>query len=198
MNFRVFCLLLMLCCGCSLQGVSAPELNRAYPDVQLFDEAGQSVSLSSFRGRTILLHAVSMGCPICQAFSGSDTYGPFGAVMPNASLSPLEFYLAKGAPEAYKNRSFQIIQVVFFNGSGEAPTVSELAEWSRHFHFHERGITVLGAPMAVSQTLGTKLVPGFQVLDKNFVLRADSTGMIPRHDFRTQLIPVLKMLAARQ
>lgn len=177
--------------ACFLDSAPPPELNRPYPNLALIDEHGTTVPLSVFRGKVTLIHAVSMGCSLCQALSGSDRFGPFGMTMPAAGVSSLESYLKSYAPLALKSDQLQVVQIVFFDRDGNPPTADELREWSDHFHLRERGIVVLGAPMSISQTIGRSLVPGFQLLDRDLVLRSDSTGIVPRNDFSRQLLPQL-------
>lgn len=195
MSARLFALLLLLTTvGCFGPAPKLPELREPYPNFELLDASGHTVPLHSFRGNVTLIQTVSMGCAICQSFSGAARLGPFGNVMPHAGISSLESYLNRHAPGALKSGKLQIVQIVFFNARGEPPSAQELTAWSNHFDLGRRGIIVLGAPMNVSQTIGRKLVPGFQLVDENFILRADSTGSIPRHHLTEQLLPQIPKL----
>jgi hypothetical protein len=190
---------LLFCAGlssCSTSPVPEPAVGHRYPDLELYDQSGSAVHLSDFRGKILLIHAVSMACPICQALSAADRFGPYGTVIPDVRFFSLENYLHRFAPGVHLNDPrIQVLQIIFFDEQQEPPTPAELAAWSAHFDLHRRNIIVLGAPMNLSQTLGRKIVPGFQLLDRNMVLRADSTGRIPQQDFVNQLLPLLQSLA---
>ncbi len=192
---RVITLLFLLCgSACFGPAPLPPQVQQLYPNYELIDEHGEPVSLRSFQGNVTLIQTVSMGCAICQSFAGAAHYGPFGSVMPHSGVLSFESYLNRFAPGALASGKLQIVQIVFLNTRGEPPSAEELAAWSDHFQLRKRGIVALGAPMTLSQTVGRKLVPGFQLLDENFILRADSTGSIPRHNFTDQLLPELAKL----
>jgi hypothetical protein len=38
------------------------------------------------------------------------------------------------------------------------------------------------------------LIPGFQMIDKHFILRSDSTGPSPADDLYSKLLPQIRML----
>ena len=44
-----------------------PKIAEPYPDLQLIDQTGKTVKLSSFKGKVILLEPLGMTCPACQA-----------------------------------------------------------------------------------------------------------------------------------
>ena len=41
-----------------------------------------------------------------------------------------------------------------------------------------------------------RMIPGFQLIDRDFVLRYDATGHRPRHDIWRELMPALPSLLA--
>jgi len=77
----------------------------------------------------------------------------------------------------------------------KAPTSKDAKEWADHFHMKrsQNHIVLAGTKEFIGKA-SYNLIPGFQLIDKNFVLRADSTGHNPRHDLWRYLLPMMPKL----
>lgn len=183
--------------GCTAVHPWPPVKDEAYPDLRLFDESGATVQLSELKGTVLLIEPIRMGCPACQAFSGAHQYGSFGAVMPQAGVEPLEPLLGRHVPGlAPTTRGFQVVQIVFYGLNGGAPSPAELRAWTRHFHLKERNVLVLGAPAEIADIYARQLIPGFQLVDDAFVLRASATGTQGGAVLSSELLPMIPTLLA--
>jgi len=173
-----------------------PETRENYPDLETFDASGSPVKLSELKSKVLLIEPIRMACSACQSFAGSGRWGPYGAVLPQAGLPDVETLLSTHAKGAQRSGDFQIVQIIFFNFSDAPPTPADLRDWDKHFHLHQRNILVLGARQSLADNTARSIIPGFQLVDKKFVLRADSTGSSPRQDLTRELLPMIPKLLA--
>lgn len=173
-----------------------PVPGKAYPDLSLLDGSGNVVRLSRFKGKLILLEPIGMTCPACQAFVGAHLKGPLGKVVPQRDLESIAEYFPRyaGGIELSDPRIVHV-QVLFYNMSMKAPSREDVALWGRHFAEGGPGnAVVLGATPDLLGPSTYDMIPGFQLIDKNFVLRVDSTGHRPRSDLYRELLPMVPRL----
>jgi len=77
----------------------------------------------------------------------------------------------------------------------EAPSEEEVAAWAKHFKlYRSNGDIVLAGTPSMATRESYDLIPGFQLIDKNFILRSDSTGREPQDDLYTRLLPMLRQV----
>jgi hypothetical protein len=176
-----------------------PVLGAPYPDLELIDQTGARVRLSSFRGRVIVVEPIGMSCPACQAFSGAHRVGAFGGVVPQRDLRSFEEYVsAGGGGPLFRNESVVFVQLLLFDLAMGVPTAADAAKWAAHFGFRrERHQLVLAGSAALQGKAGYDMVPGFQLVDRDFKLVVDSTGHRPRQDLYRDLIPSLARMLRR-
>ena len=71
-----------------------------------------------------------------------------------------------------------------------APSVAEAREWAEHYGLDERSnhLVLTGdASLVCDESFG--MIPGLQVVDRNFVLRYDGAGRRAPHDLWTEVWP---------
>ena len=171
-----------------------PVLGEPYPDVQLRDHNGKLVSLSQFEGKTIVVEPVGMSCPGCQAFAGGHHAGGFRGVQPQPGLKSIEEY----APRYSGGVSLDDARIVFVQlllydmTAAQAPTIEDAMAWAEHFGTdrHPNRIVLVGDQRLIGPA-SYDMIPGFQLIDADFVLRSDSTGHHPRHNLYQELLPLL-------
>lgn len=173
-----------------------PEVGEPYPDATLIDQDGNSVKLSSFTGSVLLIEPIGMTCAACQAFSGAHKYGALSGVTPQQGLPSIEKIFPQYTNGlSLKHSRIQFIQILFYDMSMNPPTAQNVKEWSHHFRMNRsKNYLVLAAPRAFQGRATYNMIPGFQLVDQNFVLRADSTGHAPRHDLYRELLPMVRQL----
>jgi thiol-disulfide isomerase/thioredoxin len=170
-----------------------PRVGEPYPDLRLVDQTGQPVALSSFKGSVILIEMIGMTCPACQAFSGANRIGSFRGVTPTGGLPSIDELVpdyARGV--AFPGDDVVFVQLLLFNMEMEPPTPEDAAAWAAHFHRDRarRQYVLAGGP-ALHNRASYVMVPGFQLVDRHFVLRWDATGHSPRHNLYRELLPAL-------
>lgn len=181
-------------------GFWPPAVGEAYPDLQLIDHTGKPRRLSSFKGKTILIEPIGMSCQACQSFSGGRQKGPFDGVSPQPNLDSIENYLPRfSGGITLDDPRLVYVQLLLFNMEMEAPTPEDVQRWAKHYGFYPRkNIYVMaGTPEMITEA-SYQMVPGFQLVDRNFVLRADSTGHRPKNDLYQSLLPMVPTLFAEQ
>ncbi len=173
-----------------------PEVGELYPDATLIDQAGNPVQLLSLKGSVLLIEPIGMTCAACQAFSGAHQYGALGGVVPQKGLPSIEKLFPQYTNGlSLKSRRLRFIQVLFYDMDMNPPTAHDVQEWTRHFRMNRsKNYLVLAAPQALQSRATYNMIPGFQLVDRNFVLRADSTGHAPRHNLYRELLPMVRQL----
>jgi hypothetical protein len=172
-------------------------LNEPYPDLELVDQTGARVKLSSFRGRVILVEPIGMTCPACQAFAGAHRVGGFAGVAPQRDLPSIEELLPRYAGVPLADERIVYVQLLLYSMSMQAPSPDDVKNWARHFGMDRaRDRVVMAGSAALIGDASYAMIPGFQLIDRRFILRSDSTGHRPRHDLYRQLLPMVPQLLA--
>jgi hypothetical protein len=178
-----------------------PKLGKPYPDLELVDQSGALVRLSSFKGKVILLEPTGMTCGMCQQFAGSGKYGAYPDGKPSGVQS-LEEWIPQHANGLSKDDPrFVYVQLLLFNMEMQGPTPEDAKAWAKHFHVdHSKNHFVLAGGPAFLQPpfyqVSYDLIPGLQLIDKNFILRWDGTGHNPKHSWWSDVLPNLPKLIA--
>lgn len=173
-----------------------PEVGEPYPNATLIDQEGNPVQLSSFKGSVLLIEPIGMTCAACQAFSGAHQYGALGDVTPQQGLPSIEKLFPQYTNGlSLRNSRIQFIQILFYDMDMNAPTAQNVKEWTHQFHMQRsNNYLVLAAPRAFQGRSTSNMIPGFQLVDQDFILQADSTGHAPQHDLYRELLPMVRQL----
>lgn len=171
-----------------------PQLNSPYPNLELMSINGKKVRLSSFKGKVILIEPIGLSCPACQAFVGAESKGGFKGVSPQAGLPSIEALLKKNGVSA-NDANLERVQLLLYSPSMTAPSLEEAQEWSKHFGFGNAAneLILIGDQSYINND-SYNMIPGFQLIDKNFILRSDATGHNPKSDLYKELLPMVKQL----
>ncbi len=177
-----------------------PVVGKAYPDLQLIDHTGKPRRLSSLKGKVILIEPIGMSCQACQSFSGGKQKGAFDGVSPQPNLDSIEKYLPQfSRGVTLDDPRLVYVQLLLFNMEMEAPSPEDVQRWAKHYGFYQRkNIYVMAGTAEMMTDVSYQMVPGFQLLDRNFILRADSTGHPAKNDLYQSLIPMVPTLLAEQ
>lgn len=170
-----------------------PRIGEPYPDLRLVDQTGGTTSLSSFKGRVLLVEMVGMTCPACQGFSGAKRLGTFGGVESDGGLPAIDDLVPQYAPGVkLESDDLVFVQILLFDMQMGAPTAEDARAWAAHFHRDAaKRQYVLAGGEGLHNQASFAMVPGFQLVDRRFVLRWDATGHTPRHDLYRELLPAL-------
>ncbi len=157
---------------------------------------GQEFRISDFEGRVILLGLVSMQSPVSNAYAGGGYKGGFGGVEPRPGLGSLDDYLEKHAGGLTPDFSdLVVVHLLIYDEDRRAPTIDDAMRWAEHFDLSGRpNVYVAVARRDLRGRDSAAMTPGFQLVDKNAILRADSTGFEPRHDLFGELLPEIPNL----
>ncbi len=174
-----------------------PALNNYYPDMELLDQDGRRIRLSSLRGRIIVVEPIGMSCPACQAFAGANKPGArsYANVSPQNGLKSFEEYLSDYTGTSLSSNKIVFVQLLLYSTSMQAPTLQEAQTWANTFGMKTslNKYVLVGQPNMIGAH-SYNMIPGFQLIDKNFVLRSDSTGHRPQNDLYSHFFPTLKKL----
>lgn len=173
-----------------------PELDQPFPDIKLYSHTGEMVQLSDFKGKVILLEPIGMTCPACNAFSGAILKGGYQGVSAQQNLPPIESLLPQYANgiELDDDR-LVLVQLMLYDLQYKAPTIENSRLWAEHFDLDNRAnVTLLVGDERYINQASYDMIPGFFLIDKDFILRSDSTGHRPKHNLYTQLLPKVSVL----
>lgn len=173
-----------------------PQLGQSYPDLSVINHRGEKIKLSSLKGKVILLEPIGMSCAGCQAFAGGNQVGGFGGLTPQKGLPSIDESVKKYAwGVSLDNPQIQVVQVLFYDLALNAPTAESARLWAEHFKSDKRANWQVVVPEHDMRGDATyQMIPGFQLIDKNFNLRFESSGHKPRHDLYKELIPGIAKL----
>ncbi len=177
-----------------------PQLNKPYPDLELIDQDGMKFKLSDLKGHVIIIEPTGMNCPACQAFSGAHEYGAYqnNAVEQHSkSFRKIFPQYAKGLKLPSKDIFF--VQLLLYDMKMGPPRPEDAANWAKHFNIRKKDYHIVAvSPYDLRSQASYNLVPGFQLIDRDFNLRADSSGHHPKHNLYTQLIPLTPKLVSQK
>lgn len=172
-----------------------PQKGKPYPDLELQDASGKRVRLSSLKGKVLLIEPIGTACPGCNAYAGGAARGGFKGSGVQQGLPAVSELLERFAQLSLERTpDLVLVQLLLFDTRsqvGHAPKVEEGAEWVRHFQLEgKKNVLALVGTDALANQASYAMVPGFQVVDRSFVLRWDGTGHKPADD------PYQKVLAS--
>ncbi len=170
-----------------------PQINKEYPDLKLYDHIGRTFNLSQYKGRVIVIQPIGMNCPACQAYSGAHKYGPFRDNTVQEYIHSFEDIFYKYIPQLeFNDRHVIFIQLLIYNMDMDHPSMKDAINWGRHFRISsKKGHYTAVSLVDLRNQDSFKMIPGFQLIDRNFILRSDSTGHNPKDDLYYRLIPHL-------
>jgi hypothetical protein len=170
-----------------------PQVGEPYPSLVLEDRHGQLVPLQKYRGKVLLIEPIGTACRACIAFAGGHERGAFDGAKAQKDLPSLEKLLARFAPGAsLMNDDIVLVQILLYDKSSGVPDAEDARRWEEHFAMpNVKNRVVLTGTAALQGDAGYGMIPGFQLVDRNFVLRYDSTGHKPTHDLYKTLLPAV-------
>jgi hypothetical protein len=176
-----------------------PKLKAPYPDLNLMDQDGNPTRLSDFKGKIILVEPIGMPCKACQAFCGGHSVGGFKGIPPQPGLPSIEESARKYGRFDLSDERIVKVYLLLYIKKMQAPTRRDAKAWAEHFGMNrsKNEIVLAGLPSMIGKD-SYAMIPGLQLIDRDFILRADSTGRTSQqHDLYRDLLPrVRRMLSA--
>jgi len=174
-----------------------PIDGQRYPDLVLEDSHGQLVRLSDHAGKVILVELAAVPCEGCQAFSGGHQYGGFAGIGVQPGLDSIHQYAREIASiNLTSSEDVLFVQLLLYGKGMGAPTSEETRAWAEHFRIHDSDhqFVLRGDSSMVNHTTYS-MIPGFHLIDRDFILRSDSCGHQPKANLYTDLLPKLARLS---
>lgn len=174
-----------------------PSLNTYYPDIEMMSISGKPVRLSSYAGKVILVEPIGMSCPACQTFAGGDRAGGINGVTPQIGAESADKMLTGAVIKPSDPRLIRV-QLLLYGPNMQAPTLAEAQAWAKHFGFGQKpNEVVLIADSRHQNNASYNMIPGYQLIDKSFVMRSDACGHNPQNALYDHLLPILKKNALK-
>lgn len=173
-----------------------PIIGEEYPDLELINADNETVHLSDYAGNVLLIEPIGMTCKACQAYAGGNIVGGFSGVKPQNNLESIEEYMPRytNGTSLY-DPSITYIQLIFYNTKNTHPSAEDLQRWETHFETNKHpNIVVLGATEPMIGSTAFRMIPGFQLVDRDFILQADGAGHNPPNNIYTDLLPMVPQL----
>jgi hypothetical protein len=176
-----------------------PRVGQRYPNLQLLDSRGERIALESLAGRIILVEPIGMDCPACNAFAGANRPGSsgFAGVKPQNDLPSIDEMLDRYADGiSLADARIALVHLLLYRPGREgSPDVQMAQLWAKHFGIEasENMLILVGEPYLIGPA-SFDMIPGFQLIDADFVLRFDSSGHHPKHDLWRELLPAIPTL----
>ena len=177
-------------------GTWPPVKGERFPDLVLTDQTGQTTRLADFAGKIILVEYAAIPCDGCQAFAGGNQRGGYRGTV-QKGLDSIESYARRYAGVTLGSEDVVFVQVLLYGNSLGSPTAAEVAGWAKHFGMNrDANQIVLRGDASMLSDRTYAMIPGFHLIDRDFVLRSDSCGHRPVDNLYEDLLPMLGRLAA--
>ena len=116
-----------------------------------------------------------------------------GKVQPD--LESIETYAQRYGKFDLNGDSVAYVQLLLFNQSIQAPSAEEARAWAEHFGMdRSRNQIVLVGTDELATRQSFNMVPGFHLIDREFVFRSDSSGHQPVDNLYNDLLPAMGRL----
>ncbi|MCB1682222.1 MAG: hypothetical protein KDI61_05115 [Alphaproteobacteria bacterium] len=176
-----------------------PAMNEPYPDLSLIDAGGQALKLSDLQGKVIVVEFIDMTSPISQSYSGAKEKGVYGDTSKtfDETYSSFEDTVSKELQDqlTLPNPDLVIVKIIIYNEKGEQANPNDAEGWANHFGFIRANNYIVCVPEKdIRHRTTSKLIPGFQLIDKDFNLRVDSAGLKPKHSLQFSLVTMIPTL----
>jgi hypothetical protein len=172
-----------------------PVKGKVFPNLELVNQDGKKMKLEELRGKVLLVEVVGMTCPACNAWSGAGKRGKFNSIEPQGGLDSIEKYLKDYGGLELSDRRLVFVQLLLYNLAMKAPTADDAKNWAKHFGFQTSNQQyVFAGREDLINSASYNMIPGFFLVDKDFVLRSDSTSHNPKESLYTDLLPMISKL----
>lgn len=173
-----------------------PIVGEKYPDLYLIDQDGLPFRLSYLKGKVIIIEPIGMNYPACQAFSGGNIYGAYeNNAVAQYTQSFKELFPRHTKGLRFPRKDIVFVQILLYDMKMEQPTTEDAAKWAKHFRMRkDDNHFVAVSPYDLRGKESYNLIPGFQLIDKDFILRSDSSGHNPKNDLYRHLLPMVPTL----
>ncbi len=173
-----------------------PVVGQPYPDLPLLDENGKDFRLSSFKGKVIIVEPVAMTCAACNSFSGGNRadVGAFEGQSPQPDLGAIDDLFPQYTGLQLSDDRLVYVQLVLYNAQNQAPTIDDIKRWEAHYHLRSANRFIVIPKKDMRGQATYNMIPGFQIIDKSFVLRHDATGDNPKEDVWRSALPSVPSL----
>ncbi len=173
-----------------------PQLGQPYPDLVLMNQRGELTRLSDFKGKVILIEPVGMNCPASNALAGGKAKGGFQGTPPESDVRSAADNFKYDAPGAsFDDPRLIHIELLLYSMSMQGPTPADAQAWAAHFGYdNDPNVYVLAGGQSLVNQSSYDMIPGFQLVDKNFILRSDSTGHHPTEGWNKLMARIPAML----
>ena len=170
-----------------------PQMGETYPDLELIDQDGKQWNLSRFKGQVVLIEPIGMNCPACQSFAGAHIKGPYGNITPQKGLEDFEGYFNSYAGGlSLHDEGIVLVELLLYDLTMGHPTLKDAKGWADHFGMKSKNNHFVVIPATDMRGKASyDLIPGYQLIGKNFKLRSDSSGHNPKDDLWRTLLPMV-------
>lgn len=175
-----------------------PRVGQPYPDLEFVNHDGRAIRMSDFNGRILLVEPIGMNCPACNGFAGAGRKGGFEGLQSQGGLDSIEQYLSEYAGTRL-GPELVLVHLLLYDFTMGAPNLEDARMWAEHFDLtDQKNVYVVYSERDLRGDASYNLIPGFQLVDRDSILRKDSTGHHPRHNLWKELLPEVRNLLDQQ
>lgn len=186
----------------NIPAIWPPNMNEEYPELPLLNTSGQEFTIAEFKGKVVIMEFIDMSSPVSQAQSGANLLGPFGITKAEDLEKTTETFAetvrrVTSGSIRYPNPDIIHVKVLVRNQFDGQPTLDDADKWIEHFDIErERDNIIVSVPVKDLRDQNTTdtMLTGFQLIDRKGRLRADSSGLAPKHNLDLTLMRLLEGL----
>lgn len=176
-----------------------PHMNSEYPDFEVIDQEGNQFKVSTLKGKVILIEMIDMMNPVSLSYNGAKEHGLIGKA---ESFDEYEDSLPIAIKEngtgsfVLPNPEVIVLKLIIYNQDGTQPNSLDAENWANYYRLTKEDNYIVAVPVKDFRgDESKKIVPGYQLIDRDFNLRVDAAGPAPKHNFKMSLIPHIGKLA---
>ena len=182
----------------SALGTWPPLRGKPFPDMTLFDQEGQEVKLSSFKGKVILLQWVATTSPGSISQAGGFESETFQGTPAQPGVWRLDKEL-KEAKVPVESEDLVWLQIMVYGPREAVPTQADAQAWAEHFKLSERPRThVLYTDERYQVEATHSMVPGYFVIGRDFTFAYDRANMFSADGYTEVARGLKSLLRARR
>ena len=136
--------------------------------------------------------------PVSLSYSGAREYGLYGKA---ESFDDYVLSLSDTVKNETQNKfslpngEVIVLKLILYNQEGTQPSAADAENWANYYRLKTSDNFIVAVPANDFRgEESDKIVPGFQLVDRDFNLRVDAAGPTPKHDFKMSLIPLIQKL----
>jgi hypothetical protein len=177
-----------------------PTLDKPYPDLALVNQNGEYFNLSNLKGAVLVILPIDFNNMQSVALENIRKYGSYSGIPSDQNTLALVDKMKNITPKLKLPQTDLIfVHLIFHNQQGNKASINDAIAWAKHFKLKTKENHVVAVPtIEIPDYASDGIISGAHLVDRGFILRADATGVAPKHSLDKILIPMIPVALENQ